>query len=119
MPGLLSVIHDVMQKLNLTMSKLRGQCYDGAATMAGLRTGVVAKILDEEPRAIYNHCYGHSLNLACSDTNKKCKIMKDALDVTYEITKLIKKSPKRDAIFEHLKKEMVSDMPGTRVLCPT
>ena len=45
--------------------------------------------------------------------------MQDALDTTHEITKLIKKSPARDAIFKRLKEEMASDSPGIRVLCPT
>ena len=35
------------------------------------------------------------------------------------LTKLIKKSPRRDAIFKRLKEEMESDTPGIRVLCPT
>ena len=45
--------------------------------------------------------------------------MQDALDTTHEITKLINKSPARDAIFKRLKEEMGSDSPGIRVLCPT
>ena len=61
----------------------------------------------------------YSLNLACSDAIKQCKLMHDALDTTHEITKLIKKSPARDAAFKWLKEEMASDSPGIRVLCPT
>ena len=45
--------------------------------------------------------------------------MKDALDTTHEITKLIKKSPSRDACFQRLKTEIAPDTPGIRVLCPT
>lgn len=77
-----------MIRLNLSMSKLRGQCYHGCSTMSGTRTGVAKPIADEEPRAVFSHCYGHSLNLAVSDTVKKSKLMKDALDTTHEITKL-------------------------------
>ena len=116
---LVSVIKDVLQRLNLSLSKARGQCYDGAATMAGLRSGVAKQLSQDEPRAIYTHCYGHALNLACGDTIKRCKLMKDALDTTHEITKLIKKSPRRDTCFECLKVEMAPDTPGMRVLCPT
>ena len=49
-----------------------------------------------EPRAIYLHCYGHSLNLAVSDIIKS---MSDTPDYYLEICKLIKFSPRRDAIF--------------------
>ena len=38
-PTLVSVIRDVLQRLNLTM-KVRGQCYDGASTMSGSKSGV-------------------------------------------------------------------------------
>ena len=74
-----------------------------------------------EPRAVFTHCYGHSLNLACGDAIKHCKLMWDALDTSYEIIKLIKKSPAREVIFKKLKAEMDTDSPdaGIRVLCPT
>ena len=116
---LVGVIKDIFLRMNISLHKLRGQCYDGAATMAGLRSGVAKQIQDVEPRAVYTHCYGHSLNLACADTIKTCKLLKDALDTTHEITKLIKKSPRRNAIFDRIRGEMASDAPGIRVLCPT
>ena len=94
-----AVIKAVLGQLHIPMNKIRGQCYDGAAAMAGSRSGVAKLVSEEEARAIYTHCYGHALNLACADTIKRCKIMKDALDITYEITKLIKKSPARDRCF--------------------
>ena len=59
------------------------------------------------------------MNLACSDTIRQCKLMRDALDTTHKITKLVKKFPRRDATFKRLKEEMVSDAPGIRILCPT
>jgi len=64
------------------------------------------------------YCYGHSLNLACSDAIKQCK---DALDTSYEIIKLIKKSPAHETIFKKLKAEIDCDSPtpGIHVLCPT
>ena len=86
--SLISVIKGVLKDHNLSVSKLRGQCYDGAATMAGAKAGVAKKLLDEEPRAVYTHCYGHALNLACGDTIRSSKLMKDALYTTHEIVKL-------------------------------
>ena len=87
--------------------------------MAGLRCGVAKQIQDLEPRAVYTHCYGHSLNLTCADTIKTCKLLKDALDTAHEITKFIKKSSRRNVIFDRHKGEMVSVNPGIKVLCPT
>ena len=45
--------------------------------------------------------------------------MKDCLDTCYEIVKLIKFSPKREAMLFQLKEEMGSDTPCVRTLCPT
>lgn len=77
---LVSTIHDVLQRVNISITKLRGQCYDGASSMSGHKSGVAAVLLSEEPRAVYTHCYGHALSLACNDAVKNCKIMKDDLD---------------------------------------
>ena len=69
---------------------------------------------------MYTHCYGHALNLAAGDTLKQSKLMKDALETTREITKLIKYSPRRDGIFQRLKETLpAGSTPGIRVLCPT
>lgn len=116
---LVASIKDCLLRMNLNLNRCRGQCYDGASAMAGSKNGVAARILSEEPRALFTHCYGHSLNLAVCDAIKQCKPIQDALDVTYEITKLIKFSPKRGAVFDKLKEELSPDTPGFRVLCPT
>ena len=87
--------------------------------MSGSKSGVSTRILDLEPRALYTHCYGHALNLATQDALKGIKVMKDVLDTVYEITKLIKKSPKRDSIFKKYKDNISTDSPGICILCPT
>ena len=53
------------------------------------KRGAAKRISDLEPRAVYTHCYGHALYLAAADTLKQSKLMKDTLDTTREITKLI------------------------------
>ena len=96
-----------------------GQCYDSASSMSRPRSGVAKKISDLESRAVYTHCYGHSLNLACMDTMKSSKVMQEALDITEEITKLVKLSPRRGSVFQRLKDEITPQDAGIRVLCPT
>ena len=78
----------------LSLSNCGKQCYDGANTMSGPKKGVAKVISDEQPKAIYTHCYGHALNLSVGDTIKHCKILKDALDIVFEVSKLIKYYPK-------------------------
>ena len=119
-----AVILDTLLRMDLPISKCRGQCYDGCSKMTGARTGVATNIKSQEPRCLFTHCYGHALNLACSDSVKGCKRMKNALDTTHEITKLIKLSPKRDTKLENLRKNAYVTLPsasksGIRLLCPT
>ena len=59
--------------------------------MASSRHGIAVQILQEESKAIFLHCCGHALNLAASDVNK---ILRDILDTTAEISKLLKYSPR-------------------------
>lgn len=87
--------------------------------MSGAKKGVAKQLRDKESRTIYTHCYGHALNLAIGDTVKQSNIMRDALDTTYEISKLLKYSPKRDSLFERIKQELAPETPGFRTLCPT
>ena len=87
--------------------------------MRGPKSGVAKKLRDEEPCALYMHCHSHALNLATGDAIKKCKVIKDSLDVIFEVLKLVKFSPKRSAELEKLRNELALDTPGFRVLCPT
>lgn len=116
-------IKDVLVRLNISMLKCRGQTYDGASSMAGRKTGVQARIKQEERRALFNHCHGHLINLACADNVKSSKTIADALDTALEITKLVKDSPQRDTKLEKIRQAATNDgeMPtaGIRVLCPT
>ena len=41
------------------------------------------------------------------------------LEITHEVTKLVKLSLRRDALFQNLKKELAPEGVGIRVLCPT
>ena len=116
---IVQVIKDTLLRLNLSFSNCRGQCYDGASNMRGPKSGVAKQLRELEPRALYLHCHGHALNLAVGDAIKNCKYTNDALDVAFEVSKLVKFSPKRSAELEKLKEELALDCQGVRVLCPT
>ena len=92
---LVRCLKDTMLRMNLSIHNCRAQCYDGAANMCGSRSGASTQNCAEESRAIFVHCYGHALNLAASDTVKHNKILRDTLDTTLEVSKLLKFSPRR------------------------
>ena len=110
---------DSLLRMNLSLKNCRGQCYDGASNMTGVKKGVASQISSKEPRAIFTHCYGHALNLAVGDTVKQSKLMRDAFNTTHEISKLLKYSPKRDSLIECLKQNIAPETQGFRTLCPT
>ena len=76
--ALVAVIKDMLLRMNLKIEHCRDQCYDGASSMSGAKKGVAKILCDEEPCAIFTHCYGHALNLAVSDCVKQCKVMRSA-----------------------------------------
>ncbi|XP_042067372.1 zinc finger MYM-type protein 1-like [Salvia splendens] len=55
----------VFSKMELSLSRLRGQGYDGASNMRGEFNGLKALILKENPSAWYVHCFAHQLQLVC------------------------------------------------------
>ena len=116
---LVTVIKDVLIKLNIPLSNVHGQCYDGAKNLCGIKNGVSNKILSENPKAFFTHSFGHALNLAVGDMVKNVQFLKDGMDATYEISNLIKKSPKRYAILQKIRKNISLEYPGFKVLCPT
>ena len=87
---IVQALKDCLIWMNLQWSHCRGQCYDGAANVAGFRKGVTAQILRMDARALYTHCYDNSLNLAMCDTIQQCKLTRDVMNVTHEISKLLK-----------------------------
>ena len=43
-----TTMNNVLLRLNLSISKLHGQCYDGAATMTGYKSGVATRVMSQE-----------------------------------------------------------------------
>lgn len=99
--SIVAIVKDFFLRMGFDSNKLRGQCYDSCSTMMGKKTSVAKQIKDLQPLALSTHCYAHSLNLACGDWIRNCALVSKSLDISYEITMLVKFSPKRDS---HLRK---------------
>ena len=114
-----TVIKEVLIRLNIPSSNASGQCYDGAKNMCGIKSGVTNKTLSENPKAFLTHCFGHALNLAAENMVKNVRFLKDNMGAIYKISNIIKKSPKRDAMLQKIRKDILLEYPRFRVLCPT
>ena len=119
--SLLAAIKDMLVRINLSLSECCGQCFDGASNMTGSRTGVATQITREESQALFLHCFTHSLNLAVSDTMKNSTVCQAALEIAFEVSKLVNYSPKREAAFDRIKSsnEENSFAGGVRSFFPT
>ena len=61
--GLLDAFLEKATELQLELSDCRGQSYDNGANMKGKHSGVQARMLDINPKAVYVPCANHTLNL--------------------------------------------------------
>ncbi len=84
--NLVACLIDCLLRMNISLSNCRALCHDGASNMCGSRSGVSTQISDEEHRAIFVHCFGHTLNLAAGDTIKQNIILRNSMDTTHEIS---------------------------------
>ena len=50
---------------------------------------------------------------------KNVRFLNNSIATAYEISNLIKKSPKRDAMLHKTRKDILLESPGFRALCPT
>ena len=98
---------------------MRGQNYDGAKSLQGIRNGVKVKVLSEEKRALSVHCFAHRTSLAVSDALKSCPNMLNALNYAIEIEKLVKLSPKREKSLERIKELNNDKSAGIASMRPT
>lgn len=97
---LANLIKKVISDNGLDIQNLRGQCYDGAAAMRGSYTGVQARIREENPIALYVHCYAHILNLCLVDLSKQVSYVRNTFGTLQSLYSFVGASSKRNAVFE-------------------
>ena len=114
-----SVLKDLLIRCNLPLSLCRGQAYDGASTMQGVRRGVATQIRKGCPAVLPVHCFEHCLNLCLQDVGRQIPQIWDALDIVREIGNLVRFSPKRSHLFNHELSEVNSDTVVTIKLLST
>lgn len=116
-----NVIIKKLSSYGLDMNNLRGQGYDGAASMSGRFNGVQAVIKKSYPTALYVHCVSHSLNLAISDA---CSVqpIRNCMGIIENAYNFFN-TPKRQNVLTQKIDELPNDLKLRRdrlkQLCPT
>ncbi|XP_025651958.1 uncharacterized protein [Arachis hypogaea] len=64
-------LESLLEIYNLSLSRIRGQGYDGSSNMQGEINGLKTLILKENSYAFYVHCFAHQLQLALVMVGKK------------------------------------------------
>ena len=113
------LVKDAMCRYSLSLSDCRRQAYDGAANLSGSLSGVQVQISREYPKALYIHCFGHSLNLAVQDASRTLNVIRNTLDTVLELSNLIRFSPKRKALLARVRQDFEVHGSSLRPLCPT
>lgn len=92
-------IVSTLEGLKLSLNELRGQGYDGAATMSEEKSGVQKQIRDRRPKAVYIHCAGHSLNLVVVSS---CFVppVRNCIDQIKSLSFWINSFPKREGLLK-------------------
>ncbi|XP_061949963.1 uncharacterized protein LOC133673242 [Populus nigra] len=88
-------IEALFSKHGLSISKLRGQGYDGASNMRGEFNGMKTLILNSNPSAYYVHCFPHRLQLTLVAVTKKHNEVGDVLNFISSIINIVRASCKR------------------------
>ncbi|XP_022176471.1 zinc finger MYM-type protein 1-like [Myzus persicae] len=101
-----NLLKSTLLSLDLKIENMRGQCYDGAASMRGSYSGVAKRIRDENKLALYVHCYAHILNLCVVDVCGKVAPIRNMFGTLNTIYTFIGASSKRNSVFDRVQKEL-------------
>ncbi|XP_024460939.2 uncharacterized protein LOC18094528 [Populus trichocarpa] len=93
--SLKAAIEALFSKHGLSISRLRGQGYDGASNMRGEFNGLKALILNSNPSAYYVHCFAHRLQLTLVVVTKKHNEVGDVFNFISSIINIVGASCKR------------------------
>uniref|UniRef100_H3ADI1 DUF4371 domain-containing protein n=1 Tax=Latimeria chalumnae TaxID=7897 RepID=H3ADI1_LATCH len=114
--ALYTLLKDVLFRFDFPLEKCRGQCYDGAASVAGCWQGLQALVQEDEPQAVYVHCLAHTVNLVVQHVAQNIAACWNFLTLIHELISLVKNSLKRLAWFEEFQR---ADKETLRSFCPT
>ena len=70
--NLFHVLTEQLKVWSIDFNRCRGQAYDGAASMAGRKSGLQARVKEQNSAALYVHCTAHCLNLVLTDACSSC-----------------------------------------------
>ena len=83
-----------LENSDIDAGKLRGQRYDGAATLSGTKKGVQLRIRTLAPPALFVHSRAHVLQLCCISAARCLPSLKEVFATLMSVWKMFHYSPK-------------------------
>jgi hypothetical protein len=83
--GHFNLILNILKKYNLDVKKCRGQGYDGASVMSGVKSEVQKRISDVVTNSLYVHCTAYNINLVIADVAKSSLKISTFFDIAHNI----------------------------------
>ncbi|XP_055826594.1 uncharacterized protein LOC129895003 [Solanum dulcamara] len=93
--SLKDVIVNLLSQHSLSLSYVRGQCYDGASNMQGDINGLKMLIKKETRLAYSIHYFAHQLQLTLVGVSKKCLQVRELVHLVSDIFNVLAASYKR------------------------
>ncbi|KAL7157674.1 hypothetical protein ABFS83_02G093400 [Erythranthe nasuta] len=100
-------IDDFFSGYGSSISKSRGQGYDGASNMRGQFNGLKTLIFNENSCAYYIHCFAHQLQLALVAVAKKHDHISSLFDFTTRVLNIVGSSCKRRDLLRDKQSEKI------------
>ncbi|KAF8393116.1 hypothetical protein HHK36_021357 [Tetracentron sinense] len=98
--SLKAAIDELFSKHGLSISRLRGQGYDGASNMQGEFNGLKTLIMKENKYAFYVHCFAHQLQLALVAVARKHSQICSLFSTVSNMVNVVGSSCKRHDILQ-------------------
>ena len=98
------IIKKTLENHGLDVSKIRGQCYDGAANVSGKHNGLQARIQELSPSALFVHCYAHCLNLVLVQSVSDNIIARNFFGLVQNLYVFLETCSMRHELFQRMQK---------------
>ncbi len=93
------------------------QCFDGAAIMLSGLNGVLAKVQERVPMALFIHSYAHPLNLVLTQGASKLKECKICFAHLNGLAAFFSISPRRMQLLDNIYQQLLPCVAPTRWQC--
>ncbi|XP_058783025.1 uncharacterized protein LOC131657670 [Vicia villosa] len=114
--SLKDAFYGILDKYTLSVSRIRGQGYDGASNMRGEFNGLQRKILDENRYAFYVHCYAHRLQLVVVSVASSCSSIHDFFEyISLIVTTTSASCKRRDALTEAQHQDILNKLESDEI----